>query len=366
LALLLAARAGAEPGVDAQSIHIGQVAGFTGSVAASVKEQTAGARAYLDLINARGGVHGRKIVLESSDDGFDPKKTVEITRTLIEGRKVFALFLYRSTPAVEAVAPVIEEARIPLIGPSTGAMLVYEPPRKYLFPVRASYHSEVDKIVAHLVTMGTLKIGVLASDDSFGKDVLAGVRASMQRNSLPTHVVATYARGTTKVEEAVKKIAEYQPQAVIMICTTDSGVEFVKQMKRTGQNPLFVTLSNNSSNSFVKGLGSDAHGVVVSQVLPYPFAETVPISKEFHTAIKDRQDVVASYASMEGFVSAKVLVEGLKRAGPAPTREKLVAALESMNRLDLGGIDVTYGHGNRSGASFIDLTMIGRDGKYMR
>jgi len=137
-------------------------------------------------------------------------------------------------------------------------------------------------------------------------------------------------------------------------------------MKKTGQSPLFITLSNNSSNAFIKNLGEDGPGVGVSQVSPYPFSATIPIVKEFQDAISRSKDVAASYASMEGFIAAKVLVEGLKRAGPKPTRDKLITALESLNRFDLGGVDVTYGPGIRTGTSYIDITIVSKTGKFIR
>ena len=168
------------------------------------------------------------------------------------------------------------------------------------------------------------------------------------------------------MEEAVAAIAKTEPQAVIMIATADASVAFVKQMKKTGRSPVFLTLSNNSSNTFIKNLGEDGWGVAVSQVSPYPFSATMQITKEFSGVIKGRQDVAPSYASMEGFIAAKVLVEGLKRAGPKPTREKLIAGLESMNHFDLGGIDVTYGPGLRAGTSYIDITIINKSGKFVR
>ncbi len=365
-AFLLAGGTVAQIGVTADKILIGQSAGFTGSVAGSVKEQTAGAKAYFDVVNARGGVHGRKIVLESMDDGFDPKRTPEVIRKLIEEKKVFALFLSRGTPTNEAALPVLEKYKVPLIGPSTGAMSMYEPPHKYLFPVRASYRSETFKVVDQLVSMGIRKIAVVYTDDSFGKDGLTGVQQAMKERNIAPVAVANHPRGTTKVEEAVATIAKAEPQAVIMTVLADAGVAFVKQMKKSGQSPLFMTLSNNSSNAFIKNLGEDGPGVAISQVSPYPFSATVPIVKEFQDAIGRNKDVGPSYASMEGFIASKVLVEGLKRAGPKPTREKLVAALESLNRFDLGGVDVTYGPGIRTGTRYIDITIISKTGHYVR
>jgi len=363
---LIAAGASAEPGITSDSILIGQAAGFTGSVAGTVKELTAGAQAYFDYVNARGGVHGRKIKLESMDDGFDPKRSPEAFRKLIEEKNVFAMFLSRGTPTNEAAYPVLEKHKVPLVGPSTGAMSMYNPPRKYMFPVRASYHSETFKIVPQLVNMGISRIALLYVDDSFGKDALAGAQQAMKNNNLTPVAVVSHVRGSTKLEAEVAAIAKADPQAVIMLTVLDAGVAFVKQMKKTGRGPVFLTLSNNSSNAFIQNLGEDGWGVAVSQVSPFPFSRTMLITKEFQDVIKGRTDVAPSYSSMEGFISAKVLVEGLKRAGPKPTREKLIAGLETMNKFDMGGVDVTYGPELRTGTSFIDITIISKSGKFVR
>src|SRR4051812_26351493 len=362
-AVLSGIPAHAEDGITRDAILIGQAAGFTGAVAGAVKEQNAGAKAYFDSVNAGGGVHGRKIVLESLDDGFDAKKTPEVTRQLIEDKKVFALFLFRGTPNTEAAYPVAAKYKVPLIAPSTGAQSMYSPPRKYLFPVRASYHSETTAIVNHLVSLGIKKIAVMHDDGAFGKDVLAGVQKAMEEKKMAPSSVASYERGTVKVEPAVKKIATDDPQAVVMAAAVDSAPAFIAQMKAQSKNPMFFTLSNLSANSFVKALGTNVNGVVISQVSPYPFAVTTPISSEFLKAIK-KQDMSPSYASIEGFIAAKVLVEGLKRAGPQPTREKLIKGMESMSRIDLGGITVSYGPDDRSGTTFVDLTVLGKDGQF--
>lgn len=366
LGLSFAALAAAEPGITADKIIIGQAAGFTGSVAGTVRELTAGAQLYFDHVNAKGGVHGRRIVLESMDDGFDPKRSPDVFKKLIEEKQVFAMFLSRGTPTNEAAYPVLEAAKVPLVGPSTGAMSMYNPPRKYLFPVRASYQSETFKIVPQLVNMGMTRIALLYVDDSFGKDGLAGVQQAMKEAKLTPVAVVSHQRGSTKLEEAVAAVAKADPQAVIMVTLADAGVAFVKQMKAAGKSPMFLTLSNNSSNAFIKNLGDDGHGLAVSQVSPYPFSGSEPLTREFLGLIKDKKDLAPSYSSMEGFIAAKVLVEGLRRAGKQPTREKLIAGLESMKAYDLGGVDVTYGPNLRTGTSYIDLTIIGKTGKFVR
>ena len=366
LALAFGSALAAEPGISRDRIVIGQSAGFTGSVAGTVKELTAGAQLYFDHVNGKGGVHGRKIVLESMDDGFDPKRSPEVFKKLIEEKKVFAMFLSRGTPTNEAAYPVLEAAKVPLVGPSTGAMSMYNPPRKYMFPVRASYQSETFKIVPQLVNMGITRIALLYVEDSFGKDGLAGVQQAMTEAKLTPVAVASHPRGGTKVEEAVAAIGNSDPQAVIMITLADAGVAFVKQMKASGRSPMFITLSNNSSNAFIKNLGNDGLGLAVSQVSPYPFSGAEPVTREFLALVKGKKEMAPSYSAIEGYIAAKVLVEGLRRAGKQPTREKLIAGLETMKGYDLGGLDVTYGPNLRTGTSYIDLTIIGKAGKFVR
>ena len=366
LALTFAGAVAAEPGITADKIVIGQAAGFTGSVAGTVKELTAGAQLYFDHVNSKGGVHGRRIVLESMDDGFDPKKSPDVFKKLIEEKQVFAMFLSRGTPTNEAAYPVLEAAKVPLVGPSTGAMSMYNPPRKYMFPVRASYQSETFKIVPQLVNMGITRIALMYVNDSFGKDGLAGVQQAMKDAKLTPVAVGTHERGGTKVEEAVATIAKADPQAVIMITLADAGVAFVKQMKAAGKSPMFLTLSNNSSNAFIKNLGSDGPGLAVSQVSPYPFSGAEAITREYLGLMKGKKDVAPSYSSIEGFIAAKVLVEGLRRAGPNATRAGIVQALESLSSFDLGGVSVGYAPRNRIGSRYVEVTVIGNTGKLLK
>jgi ABC-type branched-subunit amino acid transport system substrate-binding protein len=366
LPAFLAGAAAAEPGITADKIIIGQAAGFTGSVSGTVKELTAGAQAYFDYINNKGGIHGRKIVLESMDDAFDPQQTPLVVKKLIDEKNAFAIFLTRGTPHTENSYPLLEAAKVPLIGPSSGAISMYDPPRKYLFPVRASYHSEIFKIVPQLVNMGINRVALFYVEDSFGKDGLAGAQQALAKSNLQAVAIGSHVARTIKVENAVATIGQADPQAIIMVSNLDASVEFVKQMKKTGRNPVFLTLSNNGSNAFIKNLGEDGWGVSVSQVSPYPFSAALPITKEFQDVIKGRADVAPSYSSMEGFIAAKVLVEGLRRAGAKPTREKLIAGLESLRRYDMGGVDVSYGPMLRTGTTYIDITIISKSGKFVR
>jgi ABC-type branched-subunit amino acid transport system substrate-binding protein len=192
------------------------------------------------------------------------------------------------------------------------------------------------------------------------------VQQAMKDAKLTPVAVVSHARGSIKVEEAVAAVVKADPQAVIMVTLADSGVAFVKQMRAAGKSPMFITLSNNSSNAFIKNLGNDGLGLAVSQVSPYPFSGAEPVTREFLALVKGKKEMAPSYSAIEGYIAAKVLVEGLRRAGKQPTREKLIAGLETMKGYDLGGLDVTYGPNLRTGTSYIDLTIIGKAGKFVR
>lgn len=356
----------ADPGVSADRILIGQSAAFTGTPADEVKQATAGAQLYFEGVNQHGGINGRKIVLESMDDGFEPKRTAENTHKLIEEKKVFALFLYRGTPTTEAALPIVRDAKVPLIAPVSGATSLHEPMQRYVFNVRSKYREEVEKTVAQIATMGMQKLAVFASNDSFGKDALAGLTASAALHKLPQPVVATYERNTVAVEGAVAKIIAAQPQAVFMFCTAKPCDAFIRQYRAAGGlQPLF-TLSNVSSQVFLSGLGPLSRGLGITQVLPNPRDVTLALTKEFRDALKTRSELSDSYPTFEGYIAAKVLVEGLRKAGSVPTREGLVHALEGMKGADLGGLTLNYSPTSRTGTTFVELTVIGKNGMVVR
>jgi len=365
LGFLTALSAFAEPGVLPDKILIGQSAGFTGAAAPQIIDLTAGALAYFALVNSQGGIHGRQIALESMDDAIDPKRTVENTHRLITQKQVFALFLYRGTPNVEAVLPIIEQEKVPLVGPSTGAQSMYAPVKRYLFPIRPSYQVDAEKIIEHLTTIGIKKIAVFHEDGPFGKDVLAGLVTAAKRRGLVLIAVAAYPRGTTDVDSAVATIMQTDPAGIVVVGAANASAVFIKKVKALGKNPQFIALSNVSSAAFAADLGDAGRGVAVTAVTPYPYAPITPIAKEYNQALKERPGSTPSYLSMEGYIAAKVMVEGLRRAGPTPTREKFVTALETLRHFDLGGVEVNYGPSERTGSNFIEITAIGSDGKYI-
>ena len=347
-------------------ILIGQTAGFTGAVGAGVKETTDGAKLYIDAVNAKGGVAGQKIELLSLDDKFDPKLAFENARKLIEEQNVVAMFLTRGTPHTEAIIPLLDKYGVPLVGPSTGAMVLHQPIKKHVFNVRATYQREAEKAVTHLNSMGISRIGIIYADDSFGADGVAGAQKGMATAKLTPSVLEKFDRSKPDFTQIAPKVFQSNAQAVIMVASGQAVVDGVKALRAAGSTAQIVTLSNNASGGFVKNLGENARGVIVTQVFPYERSISFPLVKEAQELAKAKGLNEISPAMLEGFAAAKVLVEGLRRAGAKPSREKIQAALEGIHKLDIGGLEVSYGPEDHTGLDFADLSIIGTDGKFKR
>ena len=361
MAALLLALAGT---VGHGQILIGQTAGFSGPVAAGVKETTEGAKLYIDAINANGGVAGQKIELISLDDKFEPKLAADNARVLIEERNVAALFLTRGTPHTEAIIPLLDKDGVPLIAPSTGAMTLHRPVRKHIFNVRATYQREAEKAISHLATIGMNRIAVVQVDDSFGDDGVAGAQKGLAAAKLTPVVLEKFNRSKPDFSKIGPDIAKSGAQAVLMIASGAAVVDGIKAIRAAGSGAQVVTLSNNASGGFIKSLGENARGVIVSQVFPQSIS--YGLVKEANDLARAKGLGEASPAMLEGYAAAKVLVEALRRAGPKPSRERIQAALEGLSKFDIGGLEVNFTPQDHSGLDFADLSIITGDGRFRR
>ncbi len=367
LTVLFAGLASAQvPGVTAKAILLGQSAAFSGPAAQLGIQMNIGTKAYLDYVNAQGGVYGRKIELKTRDDRYEATLCLDNTKKLIEEDKVFALISYVGTPTTGAAMPVITEAKVPLVGPFTGAELLRTPVNRYIFNVRASYYDETEKIVEQLVSTGNTKIAVFYQDDSYGQAGLKGVEIAMGKRNMKIAALGKVERNTVKVEDAVKTINAAQPDGVVMISAYTSIAEFVRQMKKAGSTTQFHNVSFVGSKALADALKDEGYGVAISQVVPFPWSPSARIVKEYQAILAKAGRTDFNFSSLEGFIVGKVMVEGLKRAGKDLTREKLIAALEKMNNVDLGDFVVSFSPTNHSGSKFVDLTMIGHAGKFIK
>lgn len=360
----------ADPGVTDTSITIGMSAPFSGPNAAYGLDMRQTIENYFEQLNKNGGVNGRKLELVALDDGYETERTVANTKTLLKEKNAFALLsYYGSSPTTEAMNTVFGPAKVPLVGTISGAATLREPisgnpNSRYMFNVRASYADETDTIVNQLVSLGLKSIAVFYQNDGFGKSGLEGITTALKKHNLAPSAVGTVERNSVDVSKALEPIAKANPQAVIMVTLYKPTAAFVKAMKKSGQNPMFMTLSPVGTEQLVQELGPDARGIGISQVAPYPWNDAAPAVREYQKLVAKPGSY--SYYGMEAYLMARTMIEGLKRAGKDLSREKLVNALESMSGVDFGGYRVNYSTTGRIGSRFVELTVIGPGGKVLR
>ncbi|HJV51129.1 MAG TPA: ABC transporter substrate-binding protein [Noviherbaspirillum sp.] len=354
----------------AEELVIGQVAPLSGVLADTGKDMVLGAKVYFDDVNAHGGVHGRKIRHVVRDDGYRVADTVRLTREVIEKDGALALIGFAGTGNVaELLAQkVLERADIALVAPYTGGEVLREPFNPYVFHIRAGYADEAEGIVNQLVLLNMKRIAVMYQDDPFGRAGLAGVEAALKRRNLELVAAGSYEKNTDDVARAVQAIAPANPQAVVMISVNKSTAAFCRQIRAAATVLQLVNISVVNPNELVRLVGKhDARGIGIAQVMPFPYSPTVAIVKEYQQAMQRyAPDAELSYASLEEFIGAKVLVEGLRRAGTNPTREKVIRALETLHAFDVGGFTVNFAPDNRIGSRFVEITVIGKDGRLLR
>jgi len=363
---LAAGLAGASGAAQAQ-IVVGQTNGVTGQVAASVKELNLGAKLYIDHVNATGGVNGQKIELIAMDDGFDPKRAAANAQTLIDKNAV-ALFLTRGTPHTQAVMPLLEKYQIPLVAPSTGAMLLHKPVNPYIFNVRSTYQRESERAVQLLLEMGNQRIALVQVNDTFGQDAAQGALKGLNDQKVKPVAHLTFDRDKHDTQALVRQIMAADPQVVLFIASQQVTAECINALRTAGSRAMVSTLSNNASVGFLQLLDKNAAGVIVSQVFPNERTMTMPMVREITDLVKKAPETggVVSPAIMEGFASAKVLVEALKRAGKDVNRGRVLRALNGMNKYDLGGLEISFSPTDHTGANYADIAIVDPRGRFLR
>lgn len=357
--------ANANQGIKDNEVVLCQAAPYSGLLAAANSESISGALAYFEYVNKKGGVSGRKIRLETRDDKQDPKLTLELTQQLVD-KGCFALFMYRTSPSLQAILPLVNSQSIPLVAPQVGPQFLYDDTNKTIFNIRASYREEVTRAIEQLVSTGISRIALVHATDAFGQEGVAGVDEARKKFKFDIVGKQALDNRSPEVQAAVDMIVSTAPQASLIVMGNKPTAEIVKRVKAKGVYSQFITLSNNSSQAFVDELGKDGHGVMVVQVIPHPQSAWIGLTKEYIKLQKESPNLKISYGSYLGFISAKFFVEGLKRSGKNLTRERFVDSLSAAREIDLGGLTIsTAGNLGRTG-TFIELTMIGRNGQFIR
>jgi len=357
--------AGADPGVTDTEIVIGSCAALEGPASFLGTQTVLGARAYLNVVNGQGGVHGRKIQLVSRNDGYEPVKAIACVNQLIQHDKVFAMGFFVGTPTGAKVVPMAEAHQVPAIGFFTGAEILRTPVRRNVIHVRASYYDEARAQIDILVgTLGMKKIAVFYQEDAFGVAVLEGVKIALRKYNLEPVALGTFPRNTMDVAKGLEQIKPARPEAVVMVGTYAPLAEFVKRARADKWTSQFLTVSFVGTEAFAKAAGKDGDGVIITQVVPPPIRTDLPAVAQYMAALKKYfPEATPNFVSLEGFVDAIVLVEGLKRAGRDLSREKLLTAIEGIRDFDLGiGMKATYSSTRHHAFDAVYYTIL-RDGQ---
>lgn len=351
-------------------INIGQSVPTTGIAADTGKALAIGASLYFSRVNAQGGINGEMINHIVLNDAYDAKRAVANTRTFIERDNVAALVSYfGSGSGLElSQSRTLENAGLPLIGIYSGAQSLRNNPN--MFHTRASYAEEVDKTIQLLTThLGVTKIGLVAQSDAFGQDGLEAAKAALAKRKLSAVGEARYDKNSGDVGAAAKSMAKLNPEVVLLIAVSQPAAKFVKQYRELGASSQLYTLSPVQYEEVDKAITRKlAHGLGISQVYPYPNDARLRLIREFQadSAAMLNKGEYPSYALLEGYISAKLTVEALKRAGKTPNREGVLKAMQALGRYDLGGFVVDYSNGKRAGSSFVELTMVAPAGGLTR
>ena len=354
----------ADPGVSADKIVFGQAAVLEGPASALGIGMRDGLTAAFGEANAKGGVKGRKLELMSRDDGYEPNKSIEATKALIDAG-VFALVGPVGTPTSMAAHPIAKEAGVPFIGPFTGVEALRNPYQPHVVNIRASYFQETEVMVERLTKdRGFSKIAIFYQDDAFGRAGLEGTQRAMQKRSLKLAAEGTFERNTVAVKGALLEIRKGDPQAVIMIGPYKPCAEFIKLCRTLKMDAAFVNISFVGSDALAKELGPAGAGVLVTQVVPFPSDTSLPLvaayQKALQAAVPDGQP---GFVSLEGYVVGRAVIAALSKIEGQPTRLALLDKLTA-GQYDLDGFSLSFGPNKNQGSDAVYLTVIGSDGKF--
>ena len=343
-------------------IILGQSAPLSGPAAQLGIQFQQGAKLHFDRTNAQGIL--RPIELRTLDDGYEPARCADNTRQLLEDGKVLALFGYIGTATSLAALPLAIKARVPFFAPFSGAMALRQPFNRNVFHVRASYNDETALIVKQLTGLGLQKIAVFYQNDAYGRAGLDGVEAALASHQLKPIASAQVERNSEDVDAAVHQLVQAKPDAIVQISAYQAAAAFVRAARKAGYGGTFYNVSFVGTQALADALGKEGAGVVITQVVPSPYTSTHPLAREFLDAIKkDGNKVQPNFSSMEGYLAARVLVEGLRHAGGKATREALVSGLEARGNQQLAGFAVSFSATDHVASSYVATSMLTGDGR---
>jgi branched-chain amino acid transport system substrate-binding protein len=355
----------AEDGVFKDKIQFGQVAALSGPAQALGQGMREGILAAFDEANRVGGINGRKLELKSVDDGYEPQKTIEATKKIIDEDKVFALVGAVGTPTSKASQPIATAAKVPFIGPFTGAEFLRNPYNRYVVNIRSSYFQETEAWIEHLTKdLGITRIAILYQDDAFGLAGLEGVNMAMAKRSMSLVSSGAFKRNTTAVKSALLEIMKGNPQAIVTVGPYKPIAEFIKLAHLLKIDAAFVAISFVGSDSLAEELGNQGAGVIISQVVPFPWDKSLPVVAAYSAALTAKNPTAKpGFVSLEGYMVGRLVVEALKRVPGEPSREALLDAM-AKTAFDLGGVTLSFGASKNQGSDRVYFTVLQSDGSF--
>jgi branched-chain amino acid transport system substrate-binding protein len=348
----------------AGAIIVGRSLTLTGPLKGYGEAKRDGGDAYISKVNASGGVGGRPIELVTLDDAYLPANTVANLKKIAAEQQPVAFLGLFGVPTSAAAMPLLLELKIPLVGLSSGSAAVRTPFNRYVFPVRASYADEARKLVNHVSVSGITKVGLVYVDNPFGESLRDALTAALKDAGLTAKVVKVDPAGAGVA--AAAQVAADQPQAVFIAVLASVGVPLYTELKKASYRGAVYSFSTLDATAVTKALGAQAMGLGISQVFPIPRGVRVKVVAEYVQAVKDLGRGAPSFYGLEGFIEAKVLVEGLRRAGGRPTPASLVTALETLRELDVGGFFISYRPDAHNGSNFVEIDVINSAGEVAR
>lgn len=363
--ILSATIASAEQGVTADTIVFGQSAALEGPTGALGRGMRLGLQAAFEEANKAGGIKGKWLKLISKDDGYEPNRAIDVTKELIEARKVFAIAGSVGTPTSAATLPIVTEAGLPYIGAFSGAEFLRSPYKPNVVNVRASYFQETEAMVEHLTRDRKVsRIAILYQDDAYGRAGLEGVNRALDKRNMKLVSEGAFERNTVAVKSALLAIRKGKPQAVIMIGAYKPCAEFIKLAHQLKMSALFVNISFVGSDALAQELGSDGQGVVITQVVPFPWDRNIPLIAQYQAALRTyAPEEKPGFVSLEGYLAGRLIEAGLDKIPGEITREALLRAIHE-NSFDIGGIRLSFGPNNNQGQDQVYFTAIKPDGSF--
>ena len=345
----------------ADELVLGQSLPLSGPSAQLGLDYRRGAMAWFDAVNRRGGVHGRRIRLISLDDQYEPERTLQNTLQLLNRQDLLALFGYVGTPTTKVALPLIEKAAVPLVAPMTGASLLRRPELRMVFNLRASYRREIAAMVDEMVRDANHRIAVVYQDDAFGQDGLQGALAALRRHGLKPVVTAKVERNSDQVGSAVRRLMEVNPNGVIVVSAYVSSAALASAMREERSRAQIMNVSFVGTKALQQAMPVGvSNGIGVAQVVPFPWNRWIPVVAQYQKLMRlNSEDPGFGFTSLEGFLAARMITHALNRAGPDPSRDSLVKAMESMGGLELGGFRIEMNRDDHQASDFVELTFLG-------